>query len=1116
MYTTEYITHSGFDILKNSLQGTALLFGDSSLDTLYTAILMLGVVLVAVAISIKVVFDSKTHPLEWVKPAGLAVMLYLLLVVPKGTINLYDDVENKSISIGGLPVGLVLMAGLTNNIETEINDRITLAMSPIISISDIGYGRTFDLYKNLFNSVDKTDSISPYHRMTVKNYMNDCVLWGVSLGDISVEDVQGNDNWTAIMNAASTYSSTYTTYHDATSAANMAGVTKTCTEAWASIQAQLWPDAAAHWERALKDYCSSTGFNSADPASYLECKNKMESFTKYITKTAVDIPATALLKQAWVSNVIAHTLSEGQSVDAAQMQGLLQTNTTLVSSGLMATEYIYIIKAVTTGIVFGSTIIMALLICTPFAKTAAQYWLGMYLWLLMWGVMDALLQTTAINYAYQFMQSNRESLGLGLAGMSVLGDNATKAIALMGHMRWMGMMLSASLTFGVFKFGGDAFTSFAGSLGSVPQGAGGGAGKVMTPEGATSAINEHAKSVAPTMAVTSRYGVEGMSSANTYEAMRQHSANSALGSSDTASEAGRIQGLNTVGNTVGAAGYSTHQEGNKQIYGKVNADGSTTTGEIDRLTGAGTETTTGMKDGLSFTKTEAVQSSKFGANASAEDILDSKQSKGGTYHATGTQSMDLDGKGSKPYQVSQDGMVGADGSTTPTTTNVASTDGSNFRASLDSKGNIVSSSDDQRNTISVAGGSIVMDKDGHVRDANLKGISTQFSNKIGTAFTKSDANSIAKSVGWQQILSNDTNASWNKGVDKRHTDSLSSTTRQMMSEGITTNNSLSNARSKETGQTLAGAISAGVGTPSISPIKVNGETRYQVETKTKDGTTQTFELSAQQKEAYDKITESAVTNAITKSASTSEGRANTLRIAENVNATQASQSLSQIRREEAAAAQITNNMDAAAFTAYADSNFGEIKNDRERYTAALNHIAETYSSGDIDKVSELNKQLSGPVHSMNDAATQGLEEKAVNAGVQPSEVTATEVEQHAQEVHNKANEGAEKLDKVPDKPGDPRQLPNTPRPDEGKFEEKEKEQKNKINGTDMPTTPFHTVVDAVKNAAIAGGTPDDPAAALKKQAGELFKFGGISNPSPDISLGENLKKELQEKSGDKR
>lgn len=686
----------------------------------------------------------------------------------------------------------------------------------------------------------------------------------------------------------------------------------------------------------------------------------------------------------------------------------------------------------------------------------------------------------------------------------------------MGHMRWMGMMLSASLTFGVFKFGGDAFTSFAGSLGSVPQGAGAGAGsKGLTPEGQASTINEHAKNIAPTMGIVGSHGIDAFTNAGTNAVYKDFGSTSALGSPATAEQAGRIEGEKAVGTTAGVKGYSTYQEGNNQIYSKTNADGSKTTGSIDRLTGAGTEITTGMKDGMSFTKTEAVQSSKFGAKASAADILDSKQSKGGTYHATGTQNMDLDGNGSKPYQVAQNGSIGADGSVTPTTTEVASTDGSNYKASLDSKGNVVSSSDDQANSINVAGGSIVMDKNGRVRDANLKGVSTQFSSKIGTAFTQSDASSIAKAVGSQQILSNDTSAEWRKGVNKEHADQLSSTTRQILSEGITNNSSLKDIKSKETGQSLAAGIAAGIGTPSFSPVKVNGETRYQVQTVTGNGQTQTFELSAQQKEAYDKTTESATTNAIRKSASTSEGRANTLRIAENVNATQASQSLSQIRREESTAAQITNNMDAAAFTAYANNNFGEIKNDRERYTAALNHIADTYSSGDIGKINKLNKQLSEPVNSMNSTASQQVEQKAADAGVPTHDQTKADVDQYAQGVHDKANEGADKLNKVPDGPGDPRNLKKTPRPDEVSFEKKEHDRKEKINNADIPDSPLETVGDALKNAAIAGGTPDDRGAALKQQAKELFKLGGVvPSSSPDVSLGENLKKELQEKNED--
>jgi len=132
--------------------------------------------------------------------------------------------------------------------------------------------------------------------------------------------------------------------------------------------------------------------------------------------------------------------------------------------------------------------ILVIFIPTPLAGKAVGAGAGLFVWITMWGVTDAVVQNVVYEYgmrAFEIVKQNN----LGLAAIMYMPNAALKALSMAGMCRGSSVLLATVLTGTLIKFGGYAFTQMMGGMmGAVGAQGAIGAGKTMEPQ-------QHAKEV---------------------------------------------------------------------------------------------------------------------------------------------------------------------------------------------------------------------------------------------------------------------------------------------------------------------------------------------------------------------------------------------------------------------------------------------------------------------------------------------------------------------------------------------------------------------------------------------------------------------------------------------
>jgi conjugal transfer mating pair stabilization protein TraG len=75
------------------------------------------------------------------------------------------------------------------------------------------------------------------------------------------------------------------------------------------------------------------------------------------------------------------------------------TGTSMMSSGVVANQWIPVIKGVLTAVAIGIIPILVIFIPTPLFSKAVSIICGFFIWLAVWGVTDAIIHTFGMDYA---------------------------------------------------------------------------------------------------------------------------------------------------------------------------------------------------------------------------------------------------------------------------------------------------------------------------------------------------------------------------------------------------------------------------------------------------------------------------------------------------------------------------------------------------------------------------------------------------------------------------------------------------------------------------------------------------------------------------------------------
>lgn len=446
----EYYTFGGHDAVVNSFQKLALIFSDSGYRGLFFTVIVLGILFGGSAVFLKVLAGVRISAIAWVWPVLMGVVLYLGLIIPKGTLHIYDPVLNRYQAVGDIPDGIVALAGILNKIEQGLVDIVSTSGTVGYKDSAGGIG-----VQVLLGSVNSTLAFPDrYIDQSVRGYVKDCMFFeltrpgtGLSLNDIK----SNNTDFLPLFQQAAS-PAIYTVWYDDT---RRAGESVTCQEACNRINSYMTQP--SNFDAMTNVVCASAGFNPSEASEINKCKTIIQDYVQYLD--GVSVPPGNYIRQVY----LAQRIEEAARTGDTSTVGNFYIGVSSRGIGQMANEWLPIMRAVVTAIAIGMIPFLVIFIPTPLVGKATGIISGFFIWLTAWGVTDSVVHQFAVDQGYKVFEQVRQNR-LGYDALIFMNDAAVKTLSMFGIIRTSGIMLATVLTGMLMRFGGHALAMMAGNL----------------------------------------------------------------------------------------------------------------------------------------------------------------------------------------------------------------------------------------------------------------------------------------------------------------------------------------------------------------------------------------------------------------------------------------------------------------------------------------------------------------------------------------------------------------------------------------------------------------------------------------------------------------------------
>jgi conjugal transfer mating pair stabilization protein TraG len=495
---TSFYTYDGFAETVDAFRLVSMIFADPRYETLVMIIAVVGIALGAVIASVR---GSGMGIVAFGFQILIGVGLFVGLVSTTGTVHVYDRVRNAYQPVGGVPNLLVLVAGVTNMMERAIAETIDdNTVDPNAKLEFGAGGHSFDLFLNAVSPRGPmTDS---FLDATIKDYLRQCYpvarvspAYGIDDDQLfrTSEDLPAAF---AAMAGPSTFSTVYTE-------ADKGGTTVSCQEAWTHISGRLSDPTL--FDGYSRQICARTGYDVGDVNQLARCRSRLGDLGQMMLGRP--LTTQALFSHILLGNAVGDVLFEDSPATAARVMA----NRAVISSGLAtmstANEWMPTIRATVFGIMLFMVPVALLFILTPINLRVASFALGLFVFVALWGVVDAGIYQLTLGRAMGVLQEMRSNAVAANAWM-LAPSAAMKALAVFGSFRTASAGIAGAFVFTVFRFSGNVFTSFTGGALGVSAQASAAAAPLSTSEGYASALESQASAMGTRAraATTSRFG----------------------------------------------------------------------------------------------------------------------------------------------------------------------------------------------------------------------------------------------------------------------------------------------------------------------------------------------------------------------------------------------------------------------------------------------------------------------------------------------------------------------------------------------------------------------------------------------------------------------------------
>lgn len=449
--TMEYYCYGSFDPIVSAFKLIATIFGTNSYQALFYTVIISASVFAGLAAIAKITSGGQGSILGWTVPMAIGIVIFIAFFIPKGSLQVYDQVFNKTERVENLPNGIVLVAGTFNTIERGLVEIVSNAGDAGSFQTQAGGAGFLGLYS--LTTKPLTPKNSTYLEQNLNQYIEDCVTFAVSNQNsgLTIDELRRTPSSLSASLAKAKNPAIFTKYF---SAQAVDGDSMTCSDSWAAIIGDLTPD---NLSGNIESACTELGYDTADAQQLGQCRQAV-----FDAQNSVGLGGVSLdefVTQQYLKSRLDSVYRSGNTAGATNYQFLTNISGSMKSFN----DYYPMLRGVLTAVSLALIPILVIFLPTPMSGKVGAIIFGFFIWLTTWGVVDSILHGFAMSYANKVYDQVRNQ-GLGLDALYLLPSSTVKALAMFGTLRMSGLVLSTALTGMLVRFGGHAITQMGSSL----------------------------------------------------------------------------------------------------------------------------------------------------------------------------------------------------------------------------------------------------------------------------------------------------------------------------------------------------------------------------------------------------------------------------------------------------------------------------------------------------------------------------------------------------------------------------------------------------------------------------------------------------------------------------
>ncbi len=476
----EYVVSdsSSFDSVAGAFKKAALIFGDSEYSGLFISIAVLGFLFAGIGAYVQLAMTGRPPGLTWTIMPFLGMAVYLAMIVPKGTLMVYDKAVNRQQAVAGLPIGVVAVFGLFNQLERGFIKMVETATSDTLSYDRQGGGIGFNMLRSLYDSGIPVPNEAL--RSNLVAYVNTCVSFEIDRpgSTLTIESLEKAPDLLTEL-AKADHPGIYVDYADA-----MGRTRVPCAEAWAGMKPEL-SDQVATFGPAVAGACQREGYDPKDPGAVDRCKESLSGLLGLIWKPGGgggSMNAELMARNFFIADAFRNAFAADDIDTAVKLRAGQSIGNAGIAQAITAQDWLPVAQTVMLTIAIGLTPFVALFIPTPIFGRAIGVIAGLNIFLIAWKVTDAVIYSSLMDQAARvFAGAIGDSPGL--SSVLMFQDSNMRALASFANARWQGAAVGMAVSASLVKIGGYAFAQLAGGMIGQQQSASTSAAAIATPEG---------------------------------------------------------------------------------------------------------------------------------------------------------------------------------------------------------------------------------------------------------------------------------------------------------------------------------------------------------------------------------------------------------------------------------------------------------------------------------------------------------------------------------------------------------------------------------------------------------------------------------------------------------